>query len=110
MMRRIFAVALLVASVAQAHEAPSGMAYSAYCCNGNSTHGDCMPIPASSVKVVAGGYQITLVPGDHHMVVHEHVFFKPYSEVQESTDGSYHACLFPDENTLRCFYAPPMSY
>jgi hypothetical protein len=57
-----------------------------------------------------GGYRVTLNPGDHHMVTHQHVFFMPTSEAKVSTDGSYHACLFPTEDTLRCFYAPPMSY
>lgn len=99
---------LLSETFAYAHEAPSGMKYDAYCCNGNRVNGDCEMIPASSVRVTPDGYEVTLRPGDHRMVTVKHVFHKSYSETRVSTDNEYHACLFPDEHTLRCLYAPPM--
>ena len=101
---------LLFVVGAFAHDAPSGMRYDAWCCNGNAHSGDCQPIPSSSVKVVAGGYQITLRPGDHWMVTKEHRFQKPQTETRWSTDGQYHACLYPNETNLRCFYAPPTGF
>lgn len=67
----IMATALLVWPV-RAHEAPTGFKFSPWCCNGNSVHGDCAQIPASAVEEVSGGYQITLKPGDHHMVTKVH--------------------------------------
>ena len=42
---------------AGAHQAPSGFAYPAICCNGNSEHGDCQPIAERTVKPVAGGFR-----------------------------------------------------
>ena len=84
--------------------------YDGWCCNGNGTSGDCQPIPASSVKPVEGGWQVTLRPGDHHMVTKMHTYFMPYSKARISQDDDYHACLFPDENTLRCLYVRPMAF
>ena len=48
---------------AGAHQAPSGFAYPAICCNGNREHGDCQPIAEQTVKPVAGGYRLTLGAG-----------------------------------------------
>ncbi|MBB3411243.1 hypothetical protein FHT87_005196 [Rhizobium sp. BK316] len=110
MRKTVLLTALLVAGSAYGHTAPSGMEYSAYCCNGDGMSGDCQPIPSRSVKAVSGGYQISLNPGDHRLVTRQHVFFIPYDKVREATDGGYHACLYPDEDTLRCFYAPPQSF
>jgi hypothetical protein len=30
-----------------------------------------------------------------------------YGDVLESKDDGFHACLFPNQNVMRCFYAPP---
>lgn len=95
---------------AYAHDAPSGWAYDPYCCNGDGETGDCQMIPSRTVKIVDGGYKITLEPGDHRLVTHLHVFVMPQRKTMHSPDGAYHLCLFPDENTLRCFYAPDMDY
>jgi hypothetical protein len=95
---------------AYAHDAPSGWAYDPYCCNGDGETGDCQMIPSRTVKVVEGGYQINLEPGDHRLVTHNHTFLIPQRKTMHSPDGAYHLCLFPDENTLRCFYAPDMDY
>lgn len=103
--------ALALAGNAWAHEAPSGMVYENYCCSGVGPTGDCHHIPASGVQVLADGYQITLNPGDHPLVTKQHIFIVSFAETKYTpTDGDYHACLYPDENTLRCFYAPPKGY
>lgn len=98
----------LATTQARAHEADSGMRYDSWCCNGNRHTGDCEAIPNHSVMPVPGGYRITLRPGDHHLVTSPQVFEKSEAETRQSTDGRFHACLFPDQTTLRCFYAPPM--
>lgn len=95
------------AEQARAHTAASGMVYDGACCNGNTMTGDCQPIPTKSVRAIPGGYQITLSPGDHHMVTRVHVFQIEQAKVRWSTDGQFHACLWPNEDRLQCFYAPP---
>lgn len=93
---------------ARAHHSELGMKYDTWCCNGDGHSGDCQEIPSSAVKPIEGGWQVTLVPGDHRLVTRVHVFQIPQSNTRMSSDGRFHACLYPDENTLRCFYAPPM--
>jgi hypothetical protein len=92
---------------AGAHQAPAGWAYPPICCNGNREHGDCQPIADRTVKPVAGGFRLTLAPGDHHMVTHAHVFDIPQSQAKPSPDGRYHVCLYPNEDRVQCFFAPP---
>lgn len=95
----------------KAHEAMSHKwEYDADCCNGNAVEGDCQEIPASAVKVVDGGYEITLRPGDHRLVTVPHTWTKATKEARWSKDENYHACLWPNEATLRCFYAPTLGY
>lgn len=105
--RLIMAFAAL-AGAATAHDAPSGWSYPPYCCNGDGHSGDCQPIPAGAVKIVAGGFEVMLAVGDHRLVTKPHSFFVPYQKAQPSPDGMYHLCLFPTEDTVRCFFAPPM--
>lgn len=95
---------------AKAHTAHTGMTYHPSCCHGNAVNGDCQPIPDSAVRSIPGGYQITLRPGDHTFVTKEHVFTKEARKTRRSTDGRYHACLYPNEDHLHCFYAPPMLF
>jgi len=99
---------LLWATEARAHEAPSGMSYPPDCCQGTRADGtgDCDPIPSSSVREIPGGWVITIGPGDHPLATKKHVFVKKYGEERRSTDGAYHICLWPDENTARCFLSP----
>ncbi|CAN7338381.1 hypothetical protein [Rhizobium sp. LjRoot258] len=101
---------MLFAAAADAHNAPSGFAYTRYCCNGDGTSGDCQRIPSKTVRPRAGGYEVTLLPGDHRLATRKHVFLIPQSQALESPDGAYHLCLFPSENRVRCFLAPPMSF
>jgi hypothetical protein len=98
---------VLSVSPAFAHMAPSGMKYDAYCCQGTEVHGDCAPIPSSDVRATPDGWVITIRPGDHPMATKVHVFTKEYGSEHHSTDGQYHLCLFPNENNVQCFYAPP---
>jgi hypothetical protein len=86
---------------AGAHQAPAGWAYPPICCNGNREHGDCQPIADQTVKPVAGGFRLTLAPGDHH------IFDIPQSQAKPSPDGHYHVCLYPNEDRVQCFFAPP---
>lgn len=103
----VLGVAIAFASMADAHHAPSGMAYDPWCCNGDGNTGDCAPIPSRDVRITREGYLIRLQPGDHPGVHVSHVFLQAFSAARISSDGRYHACLFPTEYQLRCFYAPP---
>lgn len=110
-MRSILAsVMFAYASGAVAHEAHSGWKYESYCCNGDNHTGDCQMIATKNVKVIKNGYEIILGPGDHRLITRNHDFKLPQSEARRSKDSEYHICLYPNEDTLRCFYAPDMSY
>lgn len=99
--------ALFFAVSAYAHD-HKGMVFDPWCCNGNSTTGDCQEIPRQSVRAVNGGYQVVLAPGQHpRVILKSHVYFVPQDKVRDSTNGLYYACIYPNEATLRCFYAPP---
>jgi hypothetical protein len=98
------------ATSAAAHEAMSGWKYDGFCCNGDNHTGDCQMISTRNVKIINGGYEIILGPGDHRMITRKHDFVLPQSEARRSKDSEYHLCLYPTEDTLRCFYAPDMSY
>ena len=102
----LFSLALSTAA-ADAHHSPTGMKYDPWCCNGDGEHGDCAPIPSRDVSIRKNGYEIVLNPGDHPGVHSTHIFIESFKSARISTDGQYHACLFPTENQLRCFYAPP---
>lgn len=67
-------------------------------------------ISSKTVRPNLERYEVTLLPGDHRLATSRHVFSIPQSKVKESPDGAYHLCLFPDEDTVRCFYAPPMGF
>jgi hypothetical protein len=99
---------------AAAHEAhsPSGVTwkYDGFCCNGDNHTGDCQMISTKNVKIINGGYEIILGPGDHRLITRPHDFKLPQSQARRSQDEEYHLCLYPTEDTLRCFYAPDMSY
>lgn len=95
---------------ASAHEMPSGFTYDRYCCNGDGRSGDCQMIPGTNVRIVREGYRVTLLPGDHRLVTRPHVYVVPQTRARPSPDGSYHLCLFPNEDTVRCFYAPPLEF
>ena len=102
--------ACALATPAAAHDAPSGWQYEQICCNGNNHNGDCQMIPATTVRIVDGGYQVTIAPGDHRLATRSHVFHLPQNHARRSQDGEYHLCLYPTEDTPRCFYAPDMGF
>lgn len=93
-----------------AHDAASGWQYELFCCNGNSHNGDCQMISSETVRIIDGGYQVTLAPGDHRLATRSHIFRLPQSTARRSQDGEYHLCLYPTEDTPRCFYAPDMGF
>lgn len=64
------------------------------CCNGE----DCAWIAPERVKAVVGGYDVVHVSGKRS--------FMPYREALPSWDGQYHACFWPNPETLRCLVAP----
>lgn len=101
---------MILALPAYAHDAATGWSYDAFCCNGDHASGDCQTIPSKSVRVTPNGYEITVGPGDHRLVTRRHDFKLPQSDARRSQDEEYHLCLFPDEDTLRCFYAPDMGF
>ena len=110
-MRMILVVTVTAfATAAHAHHAPSGFTYEPYCCNGDDESGDCQQISSKTVRPSREGYEVTLLPGDHKLVTRRHVFLIPQAQTRESPDGAYHLCLFPNEDTVRCFYAPPLGY
>lgn len=93
-----------------AHEAMTGWKYEAFCCNGNEHTGDCQMISTKNVRITAQGYEISLKPGEHRLVTKRHEFSVRQSDARRSRDEEYHLCLYPNEDTLRCFYAPDMAY
>lgn len=106
MIRLLFSLALLwvLQATVAAHTSKGGHVYDPYCCNGT----DCAEISDDAVTAGPEGYVITLRKGDHPMVTSPMVrHVVPYREARPSTDGKWHVCLYPNENTVRCFYAVP---
>ena len=92
---------------AYGHTSRGGHDYDPYCCNSR----DCAEIPEDSVVAGPNGWIVTLRKGQHPMVVSEVVrHVVPYKEARPATDGRFHACLFPNETTMRCFYSPPSGF
>lgn len=108
-MRQYLILAAIVLSTATA---AAHSFYDGYCCQGNAegTMGDCAPIPKEAVKVVPGGYQITLLPGMHRKVTEPQTYFFEYAKARWSKDERYHACIYPTQKILRCFYHPLQGY
>ncbi|MCJ8519479.1 hypothetical protein ABID21_002293 [Pseudorhizobium tarimense] len=107
----ILAQSLLFAALpAGSHDAPAGWQYDKFCCNGDGHNGDCQMISTKNVKITERGYEISLGPGDHRLVTRPHHFTLPQSKARRSRDAEHHLCLYPTEETLRCFYAPPMAF
>lgn len=101
---------LALAGPALAHDASGGWQYEAFCCNGNDHNGDCQMIPAATVRIITGGFRVTLAPGDHRLATRSHIFLLPQNTARRSQDGEYHLCLYPTEDTPRCFYVPDMGF
>lgn len=104
------AFALLLTTSAMAHDAPMQWKYDAWCCKGGTETGDCAQIRTDAVRIVNGGFEITLKPGDHPKVTKAHTFRVEQGHARQSKDEFYHVCLYPTEDKLRCFYSPMMAY
>lgn len=71
----------------------------------------CSSIPATSVKVVSGGYELFLYAGEHPDLLEPYETFIPFDGAYASPDSDYHACfrggsvtpdlLGPDPTTTR---------
>lgn len=103
----VLAVACLFVLPALSHE-HDGFKFDPICCNGNNVNGDCQPIPGSAVTHLGNGQLlVTLKPGDHPMVTRIHVYRFEQSKVRWTDNGRNYACLYPDEDKLRCLYLAP---
>ena len=96
---------LLTASYA--HKAPTLWTYPPACCNGSTIGGDCERIPGKTVRKGRYGFVVVLHPGDHHLVTTFHIFLIPYGSEIPSGDSDFHVCLYPTEDHVNCFFAPP---
>ena len=101
------ALAIAVVLPAQAHNAPSGWTYPAWCCG----QGDCAQLPPNAVRATAAGWVITLAPGSNPAIpagTAPYTLTVPYNhpELRESPDGRFHLCLYPTPQHARCFFAP----
>lgn len=92
----LIVVVLVLSWPVRAHQAPTGWAYSPFCCGGE----DCGPIAMTEVEATAYGWRIKAT-GE---VI-------AYSTTREAPDGMFHRCTVkagdPTSKT-RCLYAPPM--
>ncbi|WP_332692084.1 hypothetical protein [Devosia sp.] len=67
---------------------------------------DCARIDASAVRVVAGGYHVTVRPGSHPMVPagsEPRSYTIPFREAKPSQDAFFNICIAPDGRLL-CFF------
>jgi hypothetical protein len=109
MIRLLLAFALLwtLQAVAVAHKARSGMPYDPYCYNGS----DCAEISDEAVTATPNVYLVTLRKGEHPMIESEKITrVIPFKDVRHSEDARFHLCLYPNEDYVRCFYAPPQGF
>jgi hypothetical protein len=97
----------LLAHTGEAHRAVGGWTYPPACCKSSDVGGHCEAIPSTNVKRTAQGFLIFIRPADHHLATRYHSFFVPYGDELPSGDENYHICLYPTEDYLTCFFAPP---
>ena len=102
-----FAIAAMPALAGRAHEGSNGWAYPPACCKGNEQGGDCHRIPEGAVATGRYGFSVHIKPGHHPMATREHRFLIPYGNEIPSGDGYFHICLYPNEDHVNCFFAPP---
>jgi hypothetical protein len=98
---------------AGAHSAASGWQYPIACCASI----DCGEISPAQVRETPSGYEVTLSPAQHLMLVETKIYEVPYNDrrVRDSPDGVYHACIsrqFRGPNgteggKLNCLFVPP---
>lgn len=99
------------------HTAPTGWMYDVSCC---STH-DCAEIANAAVRVTAEGYEVTLRPGDHMMIVWERTYRIPFGDprIRRSGDEFFHVCIGSstpspssgvEAQRMICLYVPDMGF
>lgn len=98
--------AVATALPAAAHQAPAGWEYDLDCC---STR-DCAPVRGGAVREVAGGYQVTILPGTHPMVRAGAPAVSAFvahgdARIRVSGDDARHACVIAGR--VLCIYVPP---
>jgi hypothetical protein len=67
---------------------------------------DCARINAGAVRVVPGGYQVTVLPGTHPMVpagTEARSYTIPFKDAKPSQDAFFNICMAPDGRLL-CFF------
>lgn len=103
------AATILMISVSgtNSHYAGKTWAYPPACCRGDHNGGECRRIPPSRVIEGQSGYTIRLFPGDFPDVTRQHTFLVPYGDALPSGDRDFHVCLYPSEDHVNCFFAPP---
>jgi hypothetical protein len=94
------------ATLAAAHDAPTGWSYDPWCCGGH----DCQPIPAENVSITEDGFLVTLSEGEHMTARRDHERLFGFDDVRESQDQNYHACILPRTQEFRCLYVPPFGF
>lgn len=99
---RLLSLALILAGPAAAHDW-----YDPTCCSGR----DCAPVPITSVRPVASGFQVDILRDDHPLASHDIHTTIPYGDerIIWSQDGEYHACLGRGrygEMAIICLYVP----
>lgn len=69
--------------------------------------GDCHRLPGSHVKKGRNGFSVLVHPGEHPAVTKQQQFLIPYGSELPSGDGDFHICLYPTQDHVNCFFAPP---
>lgn len=104
-MRCYLLAALLLPTIANAHETATGWKYPVSCCSNQ----DCALVDPSAVRETRKGYIVTISPGTHPMwPINRKIaaeFNIPYNEGTPSPDGKFHICISSAGARL-CFFAP----
>lgn len=97
---------IVLASMAKAHQAPSGVQYLPECCNLQ----DCGVVSDHAVEELGGGHvRMTFKPGSHPMWglnrTHDLIIdFEPKHR-RNPIDGDWHGCFDPSQKAL-CYHPP----
>lgn len=105
--RVCIALAACVPMNARTHPASPGWTYPPACCQGSARSGECHRLPSSHVKKGRNGFSILVHPGEHPIVTKRQQFLVPYGSELPSGDGDFHICLYPTQDHVNCFFAPP---
>jgi len=104
-MIRPLALAAILATPLNAHEAATGWPYDPACCSDR----DCHHVRTDNVRIVQGGYQVEMAVGDHPYTERAVSAFIPAdsSRVRISGDSDFHVCANRVGN-IYCIYIPLM--